>query len=58
MAPAIAALPGREGRRPLLVLSGLLALQADSVEAAYLALGYPKPERLLRGEWAALVFGA
>ena len=58
MAPAIASLPGREGRRPVLVLSGLLALQADSVEAAYLAQGCPKPERLLRGEWAALVFRA
>ena len=57
MAPAIAALPGPSGKRPLLALSGLLEIQADSVEAAYLAQGYAKPERIIRGEWAALIFG-
>lgn len=59
MAPAIAALPGTErlrGKRPLLVLSGLLAVQADAVEAAYLAQGYAKPARLCKGEWVALIF--
>jgi ribosomal protein L11 methyltransferase len=59
MAPAIAALPGPEnfgGKHPALVLSGLLEIQADAVEAAYLEQGYTKPRRIIRGEWAALVF--
>lgn len=56
MAPAIAALPGPAGRRPLLVLSGLLETQVDSVEAAYGALGYARPRRLPQGEWMALLF--
>ena len=52
MPPAIAAL-----HPPTLVLSGLLDIQADAVEAAYLEQGYGKARRLIRGEWAALVFG-
>lgn len=39
-----------------LILSGLLALQADGVAAAYQALGLPEPRKMLREEWAALVW--
>lgn len=56
LAPDIAALQAPHGGRPLLVLSGLLVIQADAVEAAYTALGYPKARRIIDGEWAALVF--
>ena len=59
MAPAIAALPGpaqTAGKGPLLVLAGLLEIQADAVEAAYMAQGYATAERMIRGEWAALIF--
>jgi ribosomal protein L11 methyltransferase len=60
MAPAIAALPGPPGdpesKRPALLLSGLLEVQADAVEAAYLEQGYAKARRIIRGEWAALIF--
>lgn len=56
LAPDIAALQAPHGRRPLLVLSGLLGIQADAVEAAYTALGYPKARRILDGEWTALIF--
>ncbi|MCL1939755.1 MAG: 50S ribosomal protein L11 methyltransferase [Desulfovibrionaceae bacterium] len=55
MAPAIAALPGGD-KRPALVLSGLLEVQADAVEAAYIEQGYAKARRIIRGEWAGLVF--
>ncbi len=57
LAPAIAALKAPDGGRPLLVLSGLLVIQADAVEAAYTALGYPAARRVISGEWAALIFG-
>jgi ribosomal protein L11 methyltransferase len=57
MAEALAALRSPQGERPLLVLSGLLDIQADSVEAAYGAAGLPQPERLQEGEWMALIFG-
>ena len=57
LAPAIAALKSPGGGQPLLVLSGLLAIQADAVEAAYTALGLPTARRVVEGEWAALVFG-
>lgn len=56
LAPDIAVLQTPHGRRPLLVLSGLLVIQADAVEAAYTALGYPKARRIIDGEWSALVF--
>jgi ribosomal protein L11 methyltransferase len=39
-----------------LILSGLLALQADGVAAAYQSLGLPEPRKMLREEWAALVW--
>jgi ribosomal protein L11 methyltransferase len=56
LAPALAALSGEDGKRPLLVLSGILDHQADAVERAYRAVGYGRPRRLPRGEWAALIF--
>lgn len=57
MAPQIAdQILARPGQRPLLALSGLLDIQADDVEKRYVDLGFPKPRRLLKGEWAALVF--
>lgn len=56
MAPAISALPGPQGQKPVLVLSGMLDIQAESVAGHYTAQGYGEPERFDRGEWAALVF--
>ena len=56
LAPDIAALKDSQGGRPVLVLSGLLAIQADAVEAAYTALGYAPARRMAEGEWAALIF--
>ena len=56
MAPAMAALPGIAGKRPMLVLSGFLDIQADAVERAYLAAGYGRPRRMMRGEWVSLIF--
>ncbi len=41
---------------PALEIGGVLEIQADAVEAAYMAQGYAKAERILRGEWAALIF--
>lgn len=56
LAPAIASHHRSDGGRPLLVLSGLLDIQADAVETAYADLGYPKALRMREGEWSALVF--
>ena len=57
MAPQIASLPGPEAdRRPLLVLAGILDIQADDVEKTYIAQGFPQARRLMTGEWAALLF--
>lgn len=56
LAPDIAALKNPAGKRPTLVLSGMLDIQADSVEQAYIDLGYPPASRLQEGEWVALVF--
>ncbi len=39
-----------------LVLSGVLAVQADAVAAAYASLGRPEPQRRDSGEWSALVW--
>lgn len=39
-----------------LVLSGLLVIQADGVEAAYRAQGLPQARRVIDGEWCALVW--
>lgn len=39
-----------------LVLSGLLATQADSVEEVYVAQGLPAARREIEGEWAALIW--
>lgn len=52
LAPAIMARVKPGGR---LVLSGLLDIQADAVEAAYAPLGPAK--RLVSGDWVALVWG-
>ncbi|MDR2077233.1 MAG: 50S ribosomal protein L11 methyltransferase [Desulfovibrio sp.] len=42
--------------RGALILSGILETQADEVARAYAALGFPRPSRLRREEWAALIF--
>ena len=39
-----------------LVLSGLLATQADGVEEVYVAQGLPAARREIEGEWAALIW--
>ena len=39
---------------PRLILSGLLATEADGVSAAYARRGMAESERRVRGEWAAL----
>ena len=57
MAPQVAAaLDKGDGERGILVLSGILDIQADAVEAAYVSRGLPKPERATRGEWVCLLF--
>lgn len=53
LAPDILALLAPGG---CLVLSGLLAVQADGVEGAYTALGMPCARRRVEGEWAALIW--
>ncbi|MGE9986579.1 50S ribosomal protein L11 methyltransferase [Desulfovibrio sp. SGI.169] len=53
LAPAVAAAREAEG---CLVLSGLLEIQADGVEAAYRAQGLPAARRSIEGEWCALVW--
>lgn len=40
----------------VLVLSGLLDIQADSVTAAYVEQGLDEPVRKIDGEWAALIW--
>ena len=40
----------------VLVLSGILVIQADGVEAAYRAQGLPAAGRVVDGEWCALVW--
>lgn len=39
-----------------LVLSGLLEIQANQVEAVYRELGLPEARRIVEGEWAALIW--
>lgn len=53
LAPAIAAACKPGGS---LILSGLLEIQADGVEAAYHAQGLPLARRARQGEWCALVW--
>lgn len=53
MAPDIVAARAADGA---LVLSGLLVIQADGVEAAYRACGLPEARRIIDGEWCALVW--
>ena len=56
MAPQIATL-GIPDEKPLLVLSGILDIQADDVEKTYRDQGFPPARRLAKGEWTALIFG-
>lgn len=56
MAPQIARLGG--DKPFVLVLSGILTVQADNVVAAYRAQGLAEPVRRTKGEWTALIFGA
>ncbi len=59
MASSIAgALPtDAEGNRiGSLILSGMLDMQCESVEAVYRTLGFGPAQKLQRGEWVALVF--
>lgn len=53
LAPAVVA-----ARKPrgCLVLSGLLEIQADGVEAAYTMQGLPAARRITEGEWCALLW--
>jgi ribosomal protein L11 methyltransferase len=51
LAPDIVAHVAPGGR---LVLSGILAIQADRVAETYRHLGLPEPARTISGEWAAL----
>ncbi len=53
MAPDIVAARPADGA---LVLSALLVIQADGVEAAYRACGLPEARRIIDGEWCALVW--
>ena len=53
LASAVAAARKPDG---CLVLSGLLEIQADGVEAAYKAQGLPTARRVIEGEWCALVW--
>ncbi len=53
LAPDIA---GRLSKGGVLVLSGILGIQADDVARAYGAQGLPDPRRVDSGEWAALIW--
>lgn len=53
MAPDIVKRMKKDG---VLVLSGLLTIQADKVAAAYMAEGLPEPARMESGEWSALIW--
>jgi ribosomal protein L11 methyltransferase len=53
LAPALLAHLATEGR---LILSGILAEQADKVADAYVVRGMQRPQILIEGEWCALLF--
>lgn len=53
MAASIASALAPQG---CLVLSGVLESQADAVEEAYASQGLPRAQRILDGEWSALVW--
>ncbi len=53
MAPAVVRRLDRSGS---LVLSGILAEQAEAVTQAYMAQGLPEPEVMTRDEWVALIW--
>jgi ribosomal protein L11 methyltransferase len=52
LAAGEAQLPG------IVIASGLLATEADSVSAAFDGVGLPEVRRAIRGEWAALLLGS
>ena len=52
LAPAMAAHVAKDG---LIILSGLLVVQAEAVTAAYVAEGFVPEAREDLGEWSALV---
>jgi len=52
LADGSAELPG------LVIASGLLATEADTVAAAFAAVGLRETKRAIRGEWAALLLGS
>ena len=52
LAPAMAAHVAQDG---LVILSGLLVVQAESITAAYTAAGFSAQDREDLGEWSALV---
>jgi ribosomal protein L11 methyltransferase len=43
---------------PLVIASGLLASEADTVAGAFEQVGLPQARRAIRGEWAALLLGS
>jgi ribosomal protein L11 methyltransferase len=52
-------LTGGDAELPgMVVASGLLATEADTVSAAFGAVGLPEIRRAIRGEWAALLLGS
>jgi len=53
--PLVAWAASQQELPPVLILSGLLAAEADRVGAAYAARGHAERERRTAGEWAALV---
>lgn len=57
-APLIAWAESQRDLAPRLILSGLLAGEADRVAAAYARRGRRELERRVHGEWAALALGA
>jgi ribosomal protein L11 methyltransferase len=52
LAEGAAQLPG------LAIASGLLAIEADTISAAFAAVGLEEVRRSIRGEWAALLLGS
>ncbi|MDR2161467.1 MAG: 50S ribosomal protein L11 methyltransferase [Desulfovibrio sp.] len=54
LAPGLSALLSPQGGA--LILSGILETQAEAVARAYTACGLPRPFRLAREEWTALIF--
>jgi ribosomal protein L11 methyltransferase len=52
-------LAGRDAELPgMVIASGLLATEADTVSAAFGAVGLPETRRAIRGDWAALLLAS